>query len=309
MKKEIVYSIKSPYREPMDVVGFRFGSGDKTLAAVGAMRGNEVQQMYVCAMLVRELEKLEKRGKIVKGKEILVIPCVNYYSMNIEKRFWTMDNTDINRMFPGYDMGETTQRIADGVFSVIKDYEYGIQMASFYQQGDFLPHVKMMKTDFAQPLLMCNFGTRYGLLRTPRPYDTTTLNYNWQIWETKAFSLYTNATDRIDEPSAENAVTSILRFMRSAGIIDGKIQPGYQTEIIEENGIEQVQCDWAGIFRSKVNVGAHVEENEILAEIIDPMDCSETAVIRADFSGVVFFKYNKPLIDEKTICFKIIKDT
>ena len=32
-------------------------------------------------------------------------------------------------MFPGYDLGETTQRIADGIFSQIKDYEYGIQFA------------------------------------------------------------------------------------------------------------------------------------------------------------------------------------
>jgi hypothetical protein len=33
-------------------------------------------------------------------------------------------------MFPGYDAGETTQRIAAGVFEKIKDYEYGIQFAS-----------------------------------------------------------------------------------------------------------------------------------------------------------------------------------
>ena len=35
--------------------------------------------------------------------------------MNIGKRFWSADNTDINRMFPGYNLGETTQRIAAGV--------------------------------------------------------------------------------------------------------------------------------------------------------------------------------------------------
>lgn len=83
MKREVLYSIRSPYREPMDVVGFRFGGSESTIAVVGAMRGNEVQQMYVCARLVKELEKLEKRRIIADGKGILVIPCVNYYSMNI----------------------------------------------------------------------------------------------------------------------------------------------------------------------------------------------------------------------------------
>ncbi|MGN0682165.1 MAG: M14 family metallopeptidase, partial [Oscillospiraceae bacterium] len=198
MKKEVLYSLKSPYREPLDVVGFRFGSGEKSLALVGAMRGNEIQQMYVCSQAVQALKKLEERGEIAEGHEILVVPCVNYYSMNIGKRFWTMDNTDINRMFPGYDLGETTQRIADGVFAQLQGYKYGIQLASFYQEGNFLPHIKMMDTGIFPSELMTLFGMEFGIIRAPRPYDTTTLNYNWQIWSTMAFSMYTNATDTID---------------------------------------------------------------------------------------------------------------
>ena len=117
MKKKVLFSLKSPYREQLDIVGFKFGHGKKSLAIVGAMRGNEVQQMYVCSRMVQELKKLESKGRIAEDTEILVVPCVNYYSMNIGKRFWAMDNTDINRMFPGYNLGETTQRIADGLFS------------------------------------------------------------------------------------------------------------------------------------------------------------------------------------------------
>ena len=67
MHKEILYSLKSPYRENLDVTGFRFGKCKKSLAVVGSFRGNEVQQMYVCSQLVQELKKLEKHGKIVKG--------------------------------------------------------------------------------------------------------------------------------------------------------------------------------------------------------------------------------------------------
>ncbi len=50
------------------------------------------------------------------GHKILILPSINLYSMNIQKRFWSTDNTDINRMFPGYCLGETTQRIAAGRF-------------------------------------------------------------------------------------------------------------------------------------------------------------------------------------------------
>ena len=127
MKKQILYTLKSPYREQLNVVGYCFGHGEKSLAIVGAMRGNEVQQMYVCSRMVQELKKLEANDAIADNMQIMVVPCVNYYSMNIGKRFWAMDNTDINRMFPGYANGETTQRIAAAVFEALNGFEYGIQ--------------------------------------------------------------------------------------------------------------------------------------------------------------------------------------
>ena len=36
------------------------------------------------------------------------------------------------------------------------------------------------------------FAMPYIMLRNPKPYDTTTLNYEWQVWGTQAFfDLYT----------------------------------------------------------------------------------------------------------------------
>ncbi len=307
MTKEIIYTLRSPYRENLDVTAFRFGKGKKSAAIVGALRGNEVQQMYVCSQLIRELKKLEEKGQISPDREITVIPCVNYYSMNIGKRFWTMDNTDINRMFPGYDMGETTQRIADGVFSHLQGYEYGIQLASFYQPGNFLAHVKMMETGFTDKELMKLFGMEYGIVRNPRPYDTTTLNYNWQVWETKAFSVYASATDSIDAKAADTAVEAILRFLYNTGIITKKVRFGYQTEIVSESNIVQIHSDAGGIFVSMTEIGAAVNENDVIGKITDPLDGETISLIHTDFSGIVYFEYNAPLINENTVCFKIIK--
>lgn len=308
MKKEIIYSLKSPYRESLDVTGFSFGGGKKSLAVVGAMRGNEVQQMYVCSRLVKELKSLEKHGEIASGKEILVIPCINYYSMNISKRFWAMDNTDINRMFPGYNLGETTQRIADGIFEKLMGYEYSIQLASFYQPGNFLSHVKIMETGFTDSALLKRFGMEYGIVRKPRPYDTTTLNYNLQIWKTKAFSLYASATDSIDTDSAEQAVDAILRFMYESGIITRKIRVGYNTEILSEECISQIHSETGGIFISSVKIGQHIKKDTVIGQILDPMDNELRSELRSPVDGIVFFEYTNPLINENIVCFKIIND-
>ena len=46
MRKEKIYSLSSLYRENMDIYGYRFGKGEKAACIVGAMRGNEIQQMF-----------------------------------------------------------------------------------------------------------------------------------------------------------------------------------------------------------------------------------------------------------------------
>ncbi len=181
--------MESPFRDTFRIQGFRFGEGEKSLALVGAMRGNEIQQQYICSQVINRLAPLEKEGRLVPGHEILVVPSANPFSMNIEKRFWAMDNTDINRMFPGYDQGETTQRIAAALFEAIQGYTYGIQLASFYVPGDFVPHVRITQTGYEDTATAALFGLPFVCLYKPLPFDTTLLNYNWQIWNTSKHSV------------------------------------------------------------------------------------------------------------------------
>ena len=47
MKKEILYSFRALYRDQMNIYGYRFGKGEKAACIVGALRGNEVQQMFI----------------------------------------------------------------------------------------------------------------------------------------------------------------------------------------------------------------------------------------------------------------------
>lgn len=224
MKILNLFSMKSLYRDDFRIRGYQFGEGEKTLCIVGALRGNENQQLFAASQAVKRLKELEEEGRLDPEKEIMVIPCGNPYSINIHKRFWTIDNTDINRMFPGYDQGETTQRIADGLFRTAQQYRYGIQFASFYINGIFAPHVRMMETGFEDVEDAGLFCLPYVLLRKTRPFDTTTLNYNWQIWDTSAFSIYTTSTDIIDPASADQKVEKGAHLADILDAYDGSVR-------------------------------------------------------------------------------------
>lgn len=307
MKKEIIYSIPSPYRDELKITGYRFGNGKKSACIVGAIRGNEMQQLYVCSQLIKKLTELEEKGAIVTDNEILVVPSIGHHSMNIGKRFWSVDNTDINRMFPGYELGETTQRIAGGVFEQIKDYSYGIQFASFYLPGDFIPHVRMMETGKQSTSLANLFGLPYVVLREVRPIDTTTLNYNWQMWDCNAFSIYTSKTDTIDEDSARQAVAAVLRFLMRMGIIRYNSHSGYIATILEESKLAVVRSNTGGIYHRKKLPGEEVQMGDVLAEITHPYEGHVITQILAPCDGIIFFAHEKPLVTENEIVYKVIK--
>lgn len=307
MKQEVLYSLETPYRQKFEIEGFRFGSGEKACAVVAGVRGNEVQQMYVCALLVNRLRKLEEQGAISLGCELLVVPCVNHFSMNVGSRFWAMDKTDINRMFPGYDQGETTQRIAAALFETVQGYKYGIHFASFYLPGDFVPHVRIMNTGYQTASLGNLFGLPYVVMRNPQPIDTTTLNYNWQLWETNAFSIYTKETAEIDERSAQQAVAAVLRYLSRVGVLKYNCHSGYLATVVQESEMTNVLTAEGGIFRRFVEPGDEVEYGQKLGVVLDPFTADTLAEIISPTNGVVFFAMKKPLTTEHEIAFKIIR--
>ncbi len=309
MKKKTVYEIKGLYRDDFRVTGYEFGKGKKSVCIVGTMRGNEVQQLYCCSQLIKKMKQLEAEGRITAGHKILIIPSCNPYSMNIQKRFWPIDNTDINRMFPGYDLGETTQRIADGVFKEIMDYQYGIQFTSFYMPGEFMPHVRMMDEGYSTVETALKFEMPYVVVRKVRPYDTATLNYNWQVWDTQAFSFYTTTTTSIDRNSAGQSVLSVMKFLSSLGIV--KYQSGVnkkESKVVMDTDMISVQTAKSGIFEPLVKVGEEVREGTPLANIVHPYEGEIMETLYAPVDGKIFFMHTDPLTYANTAVFKLVEE-
>ena len=300
MKKILLFSKNSLYRENMKVYGYLFGAdaledGKKTLAVVSGMRGNEFTQIFEASQLVKRLKILEEQGCIKEGKTILVIPAVNPYSINSEKRFWPSDNTDINRMFPGYDLGETTQRVAASLFEVIDGFEYGIHLTSHYISGNFVPHVSIQDTGRSYAESAKAFGLAYIRLRTPSHYDTTTLNYNWQIWNTRAYSIYGGDDKAVDRDVSERVVSAILNFMSANNIVEFEHHRGFISSVITESDICTVKSSVAGFFDCNVRVGDYVREGMCMARIIDTGSGEMISEINAPENGTVFFIQSNPL--------------
>ena len=311
MRRGIVFQLEVTHREPMRVRGFVFGDerGRRACSIVASLRGDEVQQAFVCANLVARLERLEEASGVADGQQVLVIPCANPFSMNVRHRFWPTDEADINRSFPGDETGTTTERIAAAIMRVARTYELGIQLCSFNQAGDFLPHVRVTRQgpiSDESATLAADFGLAYVLLRDPSPLDSGLLNYAWQEMGTHAFSLYSSSTDRIDLASADATASAVLRFLFCRGVLTRLPQelaaPHARTRTIVESTLIDVRAQRsAGFLVPTMGVGARVRAGQELARVLDAFTAQVLETLVAPTDGHVLFLRTDPLVQQRTV--------
>jgi len=172
--------------------------------------------------------------------------------------------------------------------------------------GEFVPHVRMMKTGYQNTSLANLFGLPYVIVRKPKPIDTKTLNYNWQSENTAAFSVYTNKNDQIDEQSASQAVAAVLRFLTRMGIIKYESHSGYISHIVNEDDLTSIHAKSAGIYKRTVEPGEEVKYGQVIGVITDPYEGSVRENILAPTNGIVFFAFRDPLVSEGDIVCRMI---
>lgn len=307
MKKVEICRIKSPYRDDMTVHGFTFGKGQEAACIVGSMRGTEVQQTYICSQIVKKLTELEHNGNICANKKIMVIPTVNPYALNTNRKFWGVEDEDINRAFPGREYGKTNERIACRIMENVKNYSFGIQFTSFYVDGEFVPHVRMMETGYQNTSLANLFGLPFVVVRKPKPIDTTTLNYNWQNEMTAAFSVYSGYTETINEEKAKQSVSAVLRFLTRMGVIRYESLSGFISHVVNEDNLTDVCVGRGGFIHKMKEIGKEIHYGEVVATISDPFDGSIIEEIKSPTDGIVFFAQREPLVNESDIVYKIVR--
>lgn len=305
MRRFDIVTLESPNRAPLRVEGFLFGeeSEGPSVAIVGAMSGEHLNQLHVASGLVEYLRIKEEEGKI-SGK-ILVIPAINAYALNMGEKFWPLDKTDLNMMFPGYDQGETTQRIAARLFEALRGYEYGIILEGRRDQGMCLPYVKLIQSGFEDLESVKDLGINFIHYRSHDPIETVMLQYNWQLWETKAFSIVFGKNGAIDTDVSKDVQNAIIRFLSKREILNFQVFQGYQSNVINPDNITILKASRAGIFIPSVECGTHVQSGDVVGRIMDALSGEKLEKITSPCDGIVTCKYSHPLIFQNSIAFRI----
>lgn len=309
MKKIEILKIDSLNRAPLVVEGYLFEGSNPdapSVAVVGAMEGKTILPLYTASKLVDFLKNGINDSKRILGN-ILVIPSINHYALNINERFWPLDKTNINMMFPGYAEGETTQRIAKKVFDMLEGYTYGIILETREDLSTCIPYIKLFESGYEDIKSAKKFGFRIIHHKELKPTDTVSLQYNWQLWGTKAYSVICPNENQIDMANANEPLEGVINFLSKNRIINYKVLSGYQSTIVKKPDIEVIKTPKSGIFIPTKKIGAYVAKDEMIGKIVHSLEGEVIHRIFASCNGLIACHYKNALIFENAVAFRVVK--
>lgn len=300
--------LESLSREPLVIEGYLFKGKSKKAPKVAIVAGMEADGILplLCASRLVDFFKNKIDAKKIKG-DILIIPSINHYAFNTGKRFWPLDNTNINTMFPGYELGETTQRIAQKIFDALQGYDYGIILEKRHDPVNCLPYVKLFQSEFEDLEGAKRFGMKFIHHRKSKTIETVSLQYNWQLWGTKAYSIMCSSTKQVDKKDYSQINQAILRFMNRSKIIDFSMFNGYESTVIETEEIEVIKSPRSGIFIPKEDPGNYVVKNQVIGEVIHALEGETIHTFLAPCDGMLTCNFSNSLIYENAVAFRIAK--
>lgn len=304
MTQELLYRLKAPNRDHFAVWGLRFGRGEVKAAVIAGLRGDEIQQVAAASHLAKALT--DKEGLIAPDTSLLVIPAAHPHAFNTRDRYWGLDHTDINRMFPGFDQGETTQRIAQGLLDQLSGIPWGLNLTSLPHPGAYAVHARLHKTGFEDLEAGRALGLPWLHLHEPNAQETGSLNYNWQIWGTKAYSLVGGQAGQVDAAQVKETVQAILRWLSFLGLLQTPVPGGEPTEILTDERVVKITSQAAGLWQPQPQLGERVVEGDLLGRISDPLTGRILEAPRAPCEGRVFYRANQPLMYEGMVLYKLV---
>ena len=293
----------APLRPDFEIPYHDIGDAGRApkLALVGGLHGNELNGVFVLARLASFLRRLAD-GQL-PGQElcerVLVVPAVNVLGVNTRNRRWPFDGTDINRMFPGYDAGETTQRIAWAVLEKTRQAYYRVDVHTSNMDFEELPQVRLYAASPAERSSAFLFGLPAVVERPLNAIVSSTLAIAWRAYEGENFVIQAGLAGALQTEHCERLFRALVSFLHRTGIVRGTHLS--EDEDVHYFGVDQslpVLSDFAGLFVSRLEVGRWLRAGEVIGQVFDGFGGDLKAEIRTPVSGLLSGVRRQPMLYE-----------
>jgi len=310
MKRNLL-CMTAPVREGFDIPCHEIGpnAAHPAVALVAGLHGDEINGVFILSRLADFLNKVEAGAypELKLVKRVLIIPAVNVLGVNLRTRTWPFDKSDINRMFPGSTMGETTQRIAYAVLEATKRAEYRIDIHTASTDFEEVPQVRLYGPSAAERKTAHLFGLPAIMERSLSPVFTTTMMYSWKVWPGESFVLRVGQGGTVQLEHCQRTFRAMVSFLGRIGVLEG-VQISVEDEEIccfDKPSAFRVFAEKAGTFVSDRQVGRWVRAGQELGFIYDSFNGSVIEKVVAPVAGLLSGIRRHPLLFEGDLILRV----
>lgn len=302
--------MSAPLREDFTIPCHEIGPmAPPVVSFVSGLHGDEINGLYILARLADFLKSVESGAypKLRLVQRVLIIPAVNVLGANTLRRAWPFDQSDQNRMFPGNQMGETTQRIAYTVLEATKKSTYRVDLHSSNLYFEELPQVRVYDPTPEEQETARLFGLPAIMERSVSPVFTTTLMYSWKYWPGQNFLLQVGQAGSIQLPHCQQVFRGLVSFLGRIGVLEGVEVAEADQEVLyfTRECAVRIYADRAGMFVSDKSLGGWVGKGQELGYIYDSFNGNVRTRVTAPTAGLLTGIRRQPMLFEGDLLVRI----
>jgi uncharacterized protein len=318
MKPPLLLSMTTPLGGSYEIPYHDLGPKRKAprLALVGGIHGNELNAIFIVSRLAAHLKAIDE-GKVPGQKlqeRVILIPGVNVLGLHTRQRAWPFDKTDINRMFPGYALGETTQRIADAVFKTTAPAGHRIDIHASNLEFEELPQVRLYGSTEKERATARLLGLPAMVECPVNKVSTSTLLNAWKSLGGENFVVQAGCAGLLQRLVSERVIRALSHYVVRTGIVKGAPASEQDfTDVAEPHYFPlhhtvSLLSEKAGLFVGRAELGRWVAKGDLLGDIYDGFEGRVRAHVRAPIGGLLTGLRRQALLYEGDLLARIQSD-
>ena len=251
----------------------------KTLYLQAASDGDELNGVGVIRRVVPQLDPRELSGTI------LIVGIANYFAFQHGEHRNPIDDTKLNRTFPGNDSGTASERIAAAIFEAVARSDLALDL-----------HQGSTSCMINETRVRC--GSRHRLHRDCLElakvfgcgYILDLKGPDGQLARAGPDEGVPTIDPELggavgwDEASIRKGVKGVFNVLYHYGFLDGEVTTAPQTRA---SNFEQYGSPAGGLVSFEFDLGDEVERGDTLFEITDPFGTVK-ADVTADSNGILW---------------------
>ncbi len=317
MKTQTLFSRNSPLGAPLKIVRQTFsahqGKPARRLSFVSGLHGDEMEGLYLCHRLIQALRQIKDTRPEEFLGEVHVYPAVNPPALNNGSRLWPLYGTDMNRMMGPHPDKSLPVQLAQEVFDDIREHsDMAVDIHASNLHLKELPQIRIIE-EFSEELLPLARQTHTDIIwiHPMAGVFESTLGYNLNKLGIPTLVIETGICLRIEPKTVDRLFQGLMHLLVEQGVLASlpeEIPPLPDSRVVYPREVSQACAKHSGLFISQASLGDRVREDEIIGQVVDPVEGVVLEQVTAPDTGLLFTLREQPTVHAGALLARVACD-